>query len=208
MAEFTRRNALRILTASPLVGGFVWTETEAQTAHLRARGVIVQRDGAFKLSFFNDHEYRTVCVLADLIIPKDERSGSATDAGVPEFIDFIMTDEKLYSATPMTERQTAMRGGLAWLDRYCERLFNRRFIDCSDSQQKQVLDSLAWPAKAKPELQHGVSFFIKFRDLTATGFWSSKMGVEDLQYVGNAFVPEWNGCPEEALQRLGVSYED
>ncbi|MGH9159951.1 MAG: gluconate 2-dehydrogenase subunit 3 family protein [Vicinamibacteraceae bacterium] len=208
MAEITRRNAVRVLAAAPLAGGFTWAETEVQTAHQHAQQAVSEADGPFKPSFFTDHEYQTVRVLADLIIPRDERSGSASDAGVPEFIDFIMSDEKLYSSTPNTARQTAMRGGVAWLDRYCEHVFDRRFIECSDSQRTQVLDSLAWPAKARPELQHGVSFFSSFRDLTATGFWSSKMGVEDLQYMGNVFVAEWKGCPEEALKKLGVAYDD
>ena len=207
MAEVTRRNALKALAVSPLTGAFSWTEAEAQAAHQHTQKT-VQKDSPFAPSFFTDHEYQTVRLLADLILPRDERSGSASEAGVPEFIDFIMSDQKLYSSTPITARQTAMRGGLAWLDRYCDRLFERRFIECTESQREEVLDSLAWPAKASPELQHGVAFFTSFRDLTASGYWSSRMGVEDLQYMGNVFVAKWKGCPEEALQKLGVQYDE
>ena len=104
-------------------------------------------------------------------------------------------------------RQTAMRGGLAMIDRLCEERFDKRFVDCSDEQRRTVLDTLAFPAKATPAPSQAVAFFTSFRDLTASGFWSSKMGVDDLRYIGNAYVREWKGCPDEALKKLGVSYE-
>lgn len=152
--------------------------------------------------FFTPHELDTVRVLVDLIIPRDERSGSATEAGVPEFMDFMMMDE----ATP-PEAQTAMRGGLAWLDAESQRRFGRPFTECDGPQHTALLDDIAWPARARAEMSHGVAFFNVFRDLTASGFWSSQMGVKDLQYQGNAFVQEWTGCPDAALRKLGVSYD-
>ena len=152
--------------------------------------------GPYKPKFFTAHEWATVRVLVDIIIPKDERSGSATDAAVPEFMDFLMDDQ--------TNRRTAMRGGLAWIDHQCEERYDKRFIECSDEQRMAVLDDIAWPAKAKPEFAHGVAFFNSFRDLTAAGFWSSKMGVQDLQYTGNVPVAVWKGCPDEALKKLGL----
>ena len=106
------------------------------------------------------HEFRFVRVLADIVIPKDERSGSATDAGVPEFMDFMMIDQPA--------RQVAMRGGLAWLDRECQQRFDKMFLDCADAERTAVLDDIAWPATAKPEFAHGVAFFNSFRDLTAS----------------------------------------
>jgi len=139
-----------------------------------------------------------VRVLVDIIIPKDARSGSATDAGVPEFMDFIVADQEA--------RQTAMRGGLAWLDRKCQQRFDKTFFGCAGAERTAVLDDIAWPQRAKPEDSHGVRFFSSFRDLTATGFWTSKMGMEDLRYIGNRFVPEWKGCPDECMTHLGVSY--
>jgi hypothetical protein len=149
--------------------------------------------------FFTAEELRFVRVLADIVIPKDDRSGSATDAGVPEFMDFMMIEQPA--------RQVAMRGGLAWLDRECERRFDKRFLACADAERTAVLDDIAWPAKAKPEFAHGVAFFSSFRDLTAAGFWTTRMGIDDLQYMGNRSVARWNGCPDAALKKLGVSYE-
>jgi gluconate 2-dehydrogenase gamma chain len=141
----------------------------------------------FTPRFFTAHEWRTVRLLVDYIIPRDERSGSATDAGVPEFMDFIMTDRP--------SEQLPMRGGLRWLDNHCLDQFKAAFVGCTAAQQTVVLDHIS-----------GAEFFTRFRDLTATGFWTSKMGIADLRYVGNTVVHEWNGCPPAALTKLGVSY--
>ncbi|MGH8721307.1 MAG: gluconate 2-dehydrogenase subunit 3 family protein, partial [Burkholderiales bacterium] len=121
-----------------------------------------------------------------------------TDAGVPEFMDFMLQERE--------SMQAPMRGGLAWLDTECRRRFGNTFAAGTDAQRRAVLDDIAWPARAKPEYSHGVAFFNSFRDLTASGFWSSKMGIEDLQYLGNKFVREWTGCPPAALAKLGVRY--
>jgi hypothetical protein len=101
-----------------------------------------------------------------------------------------------------------MRGGLAWLDRECGKRFGgKTFLAAGEADRKAVLDDIAYPAKAKekPELSQGVAFFNAFRDLTASGFWSSKMGVDDLKYIGNTYNPNWNGCPPEVLENLGLS---
>jgi hypothetical protein len=107
-----------------------------------------------------------------------------------------------------SKARTAMRGGLAWLDAECRRRFGTRFVDAADRKRTALLDQIAWPAKAKPEMKQGVAFFNAFRDLTASGFWSSEMGVKDLRYQGNTVVPEWTGCPEAALRKIGVRYDD
>ena len=195
-----RRDMLRLLASAPLAAGFAWTEAEAHAASDLALAAqqAAQAGTAFKPQFFTDHEYATVRVLVDLIIPRDERSGSATDAGVPEFMDFIVIDQPA--------RQTAMRGGLAWLDLECQQRFDKRFVDCSNAERTAVLDDVAWPQRARPEFSHGVAFFNSFRDLTATGFWTSKMGIDDLRYTGNTYVRQWNGCPDDALKKLGVDY--
>jgi hypothetical protein len=190
---------LQLLTAGPVAAGFAWTDAEAQQAHLHATAAqtAARTSGAaFKPKFFNAHEYATVRMLVDLIIPKDERSGSATEAGVPEFMDFIMADEPA--------RQLAMRGGLAWLDRECVTRFDKTFLNCAAAERTQVLDAIAWPQKAAPELSHGVAFFNSFRDLTASGFWTSRIGMKDIAYMGNVYVPEWTGCPDEAIKKLGL----
>jgi gluconate 2-dehydrogenase gamma chain len=198
MNAIDRRSMLRLLASAPAAAGFAWTAAEAQEAHHLATAAqsAAKAGTAFKPKFFTPHEWRTVRVLVDIIIPKDARSGSATDAGVPEFMDFIVGDQE--------RRQTAMRGGLAWLDLECQKRFDKTFLDCTAQQRTALLDDIAWPQRAKPELSHGVRFFSSFRDLTATGFWTSKRGMEDLQYMGNKFVAEWKGCPDECLTHLGV----
>jgi hypothetical protein len=163
-----------------------------------ARDTAAASGGKVATRFFTPHEHDTVTLLADMIIPKDDRSGSASDAGVPEFMDYILTE--------YPDGQTAIRGGLAWLDAECERRFGKDFVSASDTQRRQVLDDIAWPKKARPEMSQGVAFFNRFRDFTASGFFSSKLGTEDLRYIGNTPQPAWNGCPPEALAKLGVSY--
>jgi Gluconate 2-dehydrogenase subunit 3 len=202
MKPISRRKALQIFGSVPVAAAaIVWTssETEAAQAQAQAARRQAERGSPFKPKFFTPHEYATVIVLADLIIPRDERSGSASDAGVPEFMDFMMIDQPV--------RQTAMRGGLAFIDHLCDARFDKPFIACTDGERRQVLDDLAYPGKVEPALAHGAAFFSSFRDLTASGFWTSKMGIEDLQYLGNRPVAEWKGCPSEALEHLGVKYE-
>ena len=194
-----RRFILRSLASAPLAAGFVWTDAEAQEAHQHAQAAAKKTAAPFRPKFFTRREYAIVTLLVDLIIPKDERSGSATDAGVPQFMDFMMTDQPA--------RQTAMRGGLAWLDRECITRFDKDFLAVTAAQRGQVLDDIAWPQRARPELAHGVAFFNSFRDLTASGFFTSKMGIADLQYMGNRYVAEWTGCPPEVLKKLGVGLD-
>jgi Gluconate 2-dehydrogenase subunit 3 len=197
METINRRTMLRLLGAAPLAAGFTWTDAEAaQAAKAAQTARTPPAPKAFKPKFFTAHEYATVGVLVNLIIPKDDRSGSATDAGVPEFMDFMLDDQP--------NRQTAMRGGLAWIDLECQERYDKLFLDCTPEQRAAVLDDIAWPQKAKPEFLHGVAFFSSFRDLTAAGFFSSKMGVEDLKYLGNTMNPNWSGCPPEALKKLGL----
>jgi len=187
--------------AAPAAAALVWTPAEAAQAHThaqQARAAAAKQSKPYKPKFFTAHEYATVAVLVDLIIPKDERSGSATDAGVPEFMDFMMIDQP--------RRQVAMRGGLALVDRTCEEQFGKRFVACADPQRRQLLDQIAYTHDVPPARTQAVAFFSSFRDLTASGFWTTKMGIADLQYQGNAFLDEWNGCPEEALNKLGVKY--
>jgi hypothetical protein len=214
MSELDRRSMLRLLAAAPLAAGFAWTEAEASAAHdlSQAAQAAVKAGTAFTPKFFTPHEWETVRMLVDIIIPRDERSGSATEAGVPEFMDFIMLDEP--KLPEESRRQTSMRGGLAWLDLECQRRFDKMFVNCTDAERAALLDEISWPAP-KPaaaeetavlEPAHGRAFFFSFRDLTASGFWTTKMGMADLQYMGNRYVAEWTGCPDEALKKLGVSY--
>jgi hypothetical protein len=194
----SRRAILKVLLAAP-AATFTWTQAEAAQAVAAAQAArAVTTAKPFVPKFFTASEFKLVRVLADIVIPKDERSGSATDAGVPEFMDFMMIDQPA--------RQVAMRGGLAWLDLECQRRFDKIFLDCADAERTAVLDDIAWPSRIKPEFTHGAAFFTNFRDLTASGFWTTKMGIDDLQYIGNRSVARWNGCPDAALKKLGVSY--
>jgi hypothetical protein len=111
-------------------------------------------------------------------------------------MDFTMVDQPA--------RQVAMRGGIAWLDLDCQRRFDTTFVAATDAQRAEVLGDIASYGEIKPGLGHGQAFFRNFRDLTATGFWTSKMGIDDLGYVGNTGVAQWNGCPPEALKKLGL----
>lgn len=186
---------MKMLALAPLASGFSWAGSEVDNAHRKAAAAI-SKGGVFKPSFFTDHEYQTVRVLADIVIPKDERSGSASDVGVPEFMDFMMLDQEW--------RQTGMRGGLAWLDSVAIKRFGKTFIEVSDDERRSIVDDIAYPEHVPPGLSQGAAFFGSFRDLTATGFWTTREGIDDIQYIGNTVLPEWTGCPDEALKKLGV----
>ena len=200
--DISRRDALGIIAMVPLAAS-LGTTPDAIEAAMRAaeQAQALQQQpnpATYKPKFFTPHEMRTVRVLADLVIPRDERSGSATDAGVPEFMDFMMIDRP--------NMQLQMRGGLRWMDNEANHRFNKRFIALTQAQQHAILDDIAYPRNAKPEFSHGVSFFTFFRDLTAGGFWSSRIGVRDIGYIGNTFN-QWDGCPPAAMERLGVSHD-
>jgi gluconate 2-dehydrogenase gamma chain len=150
-------------------------------------------------TFFTPHEMATITVLANIIIPKDEVSGSASEAGVPDFIEFIVKD--------MPQHKTPMRGGLRWLDLESSKRFQKAFKDCSTQQQIAVVDDIAYPEKAKPEMKQGVAFFNLMRNLTATGFYTSEIGVKDIGYMGNR-PNQWNGVPDDVLKQYGLAYTE
>jgi hypothetical protein len=210
----SRRAALKVLGAVPLVGvsAFVQQQQQApsqtqtrqthEAPNQPAHGPKEPPPAQPKARFFTQRELRTVRVLADDIIPADERSGSATDAKVPEFIDYnLSTDD----AT--AEMRTQWRGGLRWLDAESRRRFGVAYAAATPAKRHQILDDIAWADRARPEMRYGATFFSQFRDMVAAGFFSSAAGFKDLQYIGNTFNPSWNGCPEAALQKLGVSYD-
>jgi len=206
MSEIGRRGLLKLIGTAPLAAGLSMGEAEAQATHLHAVAgakAAAATGKAYVPRFFTAHEWKTVHILADIVVPKDEHSGSATDALVPEFLDNWMVDT-LATERQREHRQTGMRGGLAWLDLECGERFGKSFAESTEAERLQVVDDIAWYKKAKPEHSQGVAFFNRYRDLTASGFWSSKVGVDDLQYTGNTFVAEWKGCPREVLEKLGL----
>ncbi len=172
------------------------TASDAAVATTGRQDFEIARDKSLiQETFFDAHETATITLLADIIIPKDEHSGSASDAKVADFIEFIVKDEP--------EHQLPMRGGLKWLDVESLNRYDKDFIGCNAQQQKQILEDIAYPMQAKPRMQAGVAFFNKMRDLTAIGFFTSKIGIADLGYKGNA-PGKWEGVPLDVLKQYGL----
>lgn len=160
---------------------------------------VMRDEDLAKEVFFTDPEMKTITVLVDIIIPKDERSGSASEAKVPAFIEFIVKDMPGY--------QTPMRGGLRWLEMHSLKTHNKGFTELSPEQQTKIIDQIAYPYNAAPELSQGVAFFSTLRNLTATGFFTSEMGIKDLEYKGNQ-PNVWDGVPAEVLAQYNLSYDE
>jgi hypothetical protein len=206
-----RRDSLKALGLSTLSAGLLLeacktdttktaetadTKTETAEAEPGRQPYEIERDKKLHADkFFTTAEMLTITVLGDIIIPKDEKSGSASDAKVPDFIEFIVKD--------IPEHQTPMRGGLRWLDVQCLNRYNKIFTDCTSAQQIELIDMIAYPKKAKPEMAQGVAFFNRMRDLTASGFFTTKMGFHDVGYVGNA-PNKWTGVPPDILKQYGM----
>ena len=174
--------------------------TESESTINRMAEEKANEDGLKKADkFFTPEEFATITILADIIIPKDEVSGSASDAKVADFIEFIVKDEP--------SQQTPLRGGLRWLDLHCLNAYQKAFKDCTAEQQIEVVDQIAYPEKAKPEMSYGVKFFNLMRNLTATGFYSTQIGWNDIGYVGNR-PNQWNGVPDDVQKQYGVAYTE
>jgi hypothetical protein len=189
----SRRNLLQILGAVPAAAAVTAGQAGAQTHHHSGLATPVTFENApYKRQTFDDHQWKTVQVLCDLIIPADEHGGSATEAGVPEFLDdwiAFRTDED-----GNEDLKAQIFGGLMWLDRESNAKFEKPFVDASGDQQKQLLDRIAYPKKAAAEDDAWVHFFNEFRSLTVSGYFSSKAGVACLPYLGNKAVANWTGC--------------
>lgn len=190
----SRRGLLQIIGAVPAVAALGAGSAEAQThdhAHMAAEAQSAS-SGPYKRQTFDDHQWETVRVLCDVIIPADERSGSATQAGVPEFLDDWIAYRTVQSGNEDLKAQ--LFGGLMWLDRESNQLFQKDFAQAAPEQQKQLLDRIAYPKRAAKGDEAWVHFFNEFRSLTVSGFFSSKAGVADLPYLGNTAVAHWQGC--------------
>lgn len=205
-----RRDSLKALGLSTLSAGLLLEacktdgnktaeasapETTADEAGRQAYEIERDKKLLHAEKFFSAAEMLTITVLGDIIIPKDEKSGSASDAKVPDFIEFIVKD--------IPEHQTPMRGGLRWLDVQCLNRYGKVFTDCSHAQQIELVDMIAYPKKARPEMAQGVAFFNRMRDLTASGFFTTKIGFHDIGYVGNA-PNKWTGVPADVLKQYGM----
>ena len=203
-----RRENLKLLFTGSLASGFLFTGCgpEAQEithepkigefgSYGRTPEEMLLNEKLKSVTFFTEEERKKLDILVDIIIPADETSGSATDAGVPDFIEFMMKDIPTY--------QTPMRGGLLWLDHQSDEMYGAKFVEITENQRIQLIDEIAYPDKAKPEMESGVRFFNMLRNLTATGFFTSEEGFKDLGYVGNR-PNAWDGVPEEVLAKHGL----
>jgi hypothetical protein len=148
--------------------------------------------------FFTAEEMKTITVLSDIIIPADAKSGSASQAGVPAFIDFIVRDKP--------ELQTPIRGGLKWLNLQCVKRYGKNFTECTNAQKIEMVEDIAYSEDYKPEMSQGVSFFANLRGLVVTGFYTTKMGFDDLGYMGNT-PNAWDGVPQDVLDKYGLKYD-
>ena len=195
--RFERRDILKLMTGMPAAALMSVAPFVSQVANAAPQQAAAQGRASEHPKALNPHEWKMLRILSDLIIPADDRSGSATQVGVPEFIDDWLD---LKRGTLLDQ----IRGGLTWLDMQSNRSFNYDFADCSTARQKQILDRIAYPKKAAPEDASAVAFFNTLRDLVVSGFFTSQVGIRDLPYVGNEPLDKWDGCPEPVLARLGV----
>lgn len=194
----TRREALRNIALSVTLGGM--SAASAQHVHDHAAAEKKKTSGVYKPKLFNEHEYATIRRLAELIIPADEVSGSAVEAGAPEFIDII--------ASHNVDIGVQMTGGIAWLDREMESRHGKRFLNSTEADQTAMLDSIAFRQKAAPGMGHGVEFFRWMRRLTADAFYTSPIGVKDVGYVGNKGMAKFQvpaAALEYAAKRSGLT---
>jgi gluconate 2-dehydrogenase gamma chain len=189
----TRRDVLRTLAAGA-VGGSVLQVIPAKAAEYAHQMVHKEKAaapaGKYAPKFFDAHQYETLRSLCDTILPKDEKSGGALEAGAPEFIDLLTSEND--------EFQVKLGGGLLWLDSRCADDYGKTYLECTAEQRKEILDLIAYRKNAKKDasLSQGVAFFVLLRNMTCDGFYTSKIGIEDLQYIGNTSRSEWPGCPE------------
>jgi hypothetical protein len=208
-----RRDSIKALVLGTVSAGTILEACKTEDKKKTAEGAVASKENnddrmpeeieynksLREEKFFTEDEFATIVVLGDIIIPKDDVSGSASDAKVADFIEFIVKD--------MPSHQTPMRGGLRWLDLQCLNRYEKPFKDCSSEQQIQMVDQIAYPNKAKPEMRQGVKFFNLMRNLTVTGFYTTKMGYEDVGFVGNR-PNQWNGVPPEVLKQYNMAYTE
>jgi len=150
----------------------------------------------YEETYFDEHELATIAILSDIIIPKDGEFPSATEVKVPDFIEFIVKDIPTY--------KLPMRGGLKWLDIHAQKRFSNVFINLKAEEQTSIIDEIAYPKKAKPEVSQGVSFFNIMRDLTCSGYYTTKEGIADIGYMGNR-PGVWTGVPDDVWKAHGFA---
>jgi hypothetical protein len=204
-----RRESLKSLLVGSVAGGLVLNgcAPEQQTQEVAKEEAVgygrtpkeeAHDQKLMSEQFFSEEELSTIAVLCDIILPAEADFGSATDAGVPEFIEFMAKD--------MPRHKLPLRGGIMWLNNQTNRRFNLDFTKCSKEQQIELIDEIAYPDKAPEHLKQGVAFFSLMRNLTLTGYYTTEMGIKDLGYIGNQ-PNVWDGVPQEVLDDHDVSYD-
>ena len=190
--SISRRDILKSLTATAVTGSVlrVIPLEAAEYAHKMVRTEkAAAASNAYTPKFFSAHAYKTLQSLCQTIIPSDDETKGAIEAGAPEFIDLLTSENKDY--------QVSLGGGLMWLDNTCIDRYEKVYLDCTPEQQKEMLDLIAYRKNAKkdPSLGQGIEFFSFLRKFTADGFFTSEIGINYLGYVGNTFVSDFPGCP-------------
>lgn len=189
--SISRRDVIKTLSLGALAGSVlrVIPAEAAEYAHRMVQAEKAGPQGAYKPKFFSDHQYKTLQTLCQTIIPPDERGGGAVEAGAPEFIDLLTSENPDY--------QLRLGGGLLWLDSNCVDRFAKPYLECTPEQQKTVLDSIAYRKNAltDPGLSQGVAFFAFLRNMTVDGYFTSEIGIKDIGYIGNKYLKEFPGCP-------------
>jgi len=148
--------------------------------------------------FFEYSELNTITKLANLILPPTAE-GTIEQAEVPQFIEFMAKD--------FPSLQTKIRGGLLWLNHLCTQTSSKGFMDCSEDQQLETLDKIAYPDPKVKEQKQEVNFFSLMRNLVLTGYFTSEVGIKELGYQGNQ-PNVWDGVPSDVLKEHGFSYDE
>jgi len=194
ISELSRRALLRTIGASLAMGGSGAGLLSAQDAgHVHHAVAADRAKGDYKPKAFTPHEYATLRRLAELIMPPDEHSKGALDAGAPEFIDLLSSHND--------ELASIFTGGIGWLDEQMRHRYQAAFVDAHPDQQIQMLDLIAYRKNAAehPELGPGVRFFDWARNLVVDAYYTSKVGMDDLGFMGNGAMAQFS-VPEESLQ--------
>ena len=188
----SRRDVLKSLSMGAVAASAFHTIPlqAAEFVHAQVAAEKTQnKTGTYTPKFFPPHQYKTLQSLCETIIPADADCSGAVEAGAPEFIDLLTSENPEY--------QLKLGGGLMWLDSTCADRYGNAYLDCTPQQQKEILDLIAYRknAASDPGLAQAVVFFSFLRDLTADGFFTSEIGIKYLGYIGNTFVNEFPGCP-------------
>jgi gluconate 2-dehydrogenase gamma chain len=192
MASISRRDILKSLTMGAMASS-VLRVIPAQAAeyahHMVAAEKATAPAGAYTPKFFPPHQYKTLQALCQAIIPTDADAGGAIQAGAPEFIDLLTSENPKYQLT--------LGGGLMWLDAECTDRYDKAYLECAPEQQKEILDLIAYRKNAEKDhrLDQGVKFFAFLRELTADGFFTSEIGIKYLGYIGGKYLLSFDGCP-------------